>query len=183
MAPLALRFAILTAARTGEVRGMRWREVDLEAAVWTVPGERMKGGKAHRVPLSPAALDVLRSLEPLRADAGDLVFPGGRRGRPLSDMAVSEVVRRMNEGGREGEPPRWRDVEGRAVVPHGFRASFKAWTLAQGYPDMLSEMALAHADRDKVRAAYLRPGMLEPEARAPMMQAWAEHCARLPDGQ
>lgn len=178
VAPLALRFIILTAARTGEVRGMRWREVDLETAVWTVPGERMKGGKAHRVPLAPAALDLLRGLEPLGGNGGDLVFPGGRQGQPLSDMAVSEVVRRMNEGGPEGEPPRWRDVEGRAVVPHGFRATFKAWTHAQGHPDVLSEMALAHADRDKVRAAYLRPGMLEPEARAPMMRAWAEHCAR-----
>jgi integrase len=148
VAALALRFAVLTAARTGEVRGMRWREVDLEAAVWTVPGERMKGGKAHRVPLAPAALDLLRGLEPLRRDGGDLVFPGGRRGKPLSDMAISEVVRRMNEGGPKGGPPRWRDAEGRAVVPHGFRATFKAWSLAQGHPDVLSEMALAHADRE-----------------------------------
>ena len=179
-APLALRFVVLTAARTGEVQGMRWREVDLDAAVWTVPGERMKGGKAHRVPLSPAALEVLRELLPLRRTGADLVFPGGREGRALSDMAVSEVVRRMNGGGGEGEPPRWRDHEGRAIVPHGFRATFKVWSLAQGFPDVLSEMALAHADKDKVRAAYLRPGMLEPEARAPMMRAWAEHCDRPP---
>ncbi|MBD0275599.1 MAG: tyrosine-type recombinase/integrase [Acetobacteraceae bacterium] len=176
-APLALRFIVLTAARTGEVRGMRWQEVDLDAAVWTVPGQRMKGGKVHRVPLSPAALDVLRELLPLRRTGTDLVFPGGREGQALSDMAISEVVRRMNEGGAEGEPPRWRDHEGRAVVPHGFRATFKVWSLAQGFPDTLSEMALAHADRDKVRGAYLRADMLEPEARRPMMEAWAAECA------
>jgi hypothetical protein len=108
MAPLALRFAILTAARSGEVRGMRWSEVDLDVAVWTVPGERMKGGRTHRVPLSPAALAVLEAVRPLAREPQSLVFPGGKAGQPLSDMAISEVVRRMNEGGAGGEPPRCR---------------------------------------------------------------------------
>jgi len=157
-----------------------WNPVGLAIVDYAGRFDRMKGGKTHRVPLSPAALAVLRELLPRRTKGIDLVFPGGREGKPLSDMAISEVVRRMNDGGEEGEPWRWRDHEGRAVVPHGFRATFKAWTLALGYSDMLSEMALAHADKDKVRAAYLRPDMLEPEARAPMMQAWAEHCDRTP---
>src|SRR3954454_10713484 len=88
-APLALRFAILTASRTGEVRGMRWREVDLDAKVWTVPGERMKAGRMHRVPLSPAALAVLAEVRPLIRGPGDLVFPGTGGTKPLSDMALS----------------------------------------------------------------------------------------------
>jgi integrase len=175
----ALRFVILTAARTGEVRGMRWREVDLDAKVWTVPGDRMKAGKLHRVALSPAALAVLAEFRPLMKQSGDLVFPGGRQGKPLSDMALSEVVRRMNEGGEEGAPPRWRDAEGRAVVPHGFRSSFRDWageTRPEGRE--VVEAALAHTVKDKAEAAYARSDLLE--KRRPLMDAWADQCARLP---
>ncbi len=174
MSALALRFAVLTAARSGEVRGMRWREVDLRTRVWTIPGERMKARKLQRVPLSEAAVSVLRLVQPLGRGPDGVVFPGPRGGRALSDRSLSEVVRGMNGG---GDPPRWRDHEGRPVVPHGFRATFKVWSMAHGYPDPLSELALAHADRDTVRGAYLRGDMLEPEARRPMMEAWAAECA------
>ena len=170
---LALRFVILAAARTGEVRGMRWREVDLDAKVWTVPGDRMKAGKTHRVPLSPAALAVLETVRPLSRGADDLVFPGGRAGKPLSDMSLSEVVRRMNAG----EAPQWRDAEGRPVVPHGFRASFRMWageTRPEGRE--VVEMALAHTIKDKAEAAYARSDLLE--KRRPLMDGWAEQCGR-----
>lgn len=178
-APLALRFVILTAARTGEVRGMRWREVDLDGKVWVVPGERMKAGKMHRVPLSAAALAVLAEVRPLMKAPDSLVFPGGRQGKALSDMAVSEVVRRMNEGGEQGAVPRWHDAEGRAVVPHGFRSTFRDWageTRPEGRE--VVERALAHSIKDKAEAAYARSDLLE--KRRALMEAWAEQCARMP---
>lgn len=175
MAALALRFSILTAARTGEARKMMWGEVDEAAALWTAPAKHMKGGKVHFVPLSPAALAVLAEVKPLAAGRESLVFPGKRQGRPLSDMALSMLVRGMaTDGLAEGELPRWRDPEGRGAVPHGFRASFKAWSLAQGWGDHLSEKALAHRDKDKVRAAYAREPLTE--ERRPMMEAWAARC-------
>ena len=179
IAALALRFVILTAARSGEVRKMRWREVDLGAKVWTVPGERMKAGKTHRVPLSPAALEALETVRPLAKGAADLVFPSVRKNVPLSDMTLSEVVRRMNEGGEPGARPRWCDAGGRAVVPHGFRASFRMWageTRPEGRE--VVEMALAHTIKDKAEASYARSDLLE--KRRPLMDAWAEQCARLP---
>jgi integrase len=175
IAAQALYFAILTAARVGEVRGMRWRELDLEARVWVVPGHRMKSSNTHRVPLSHGALAVLAEVRPLMKSADDLVFPGWRQGRPLSDRAISEVVRRMNEQGNRDEPLRWRDAEGRAVVPHGFRSSFRDWcgeTRAEGRE--VVEAALAHSIRDKAEAAYARSDLLE--KRRPLMNAWAELC-------
>jgi integrase len=177
MAAKALQFAILTASRTGAVRLMQWREIDLEAGVWTAPAANMKTKKAHRTPLAPAAMALLLSVKDLAKKPDDLVFPGARTGRPLSDMVLSMLVRGMAcDGLADHEPPRWRDIEGRAVVPHGFRASFKGWSLAASYPDPLSELALAHTDKDKVRAAYAREDMLE--QRMPMMDAWAEHCMK-----
>ena len=176
IASQALRFTILTAARTGEVRGMRWREVDLGAKVWVVPADRMKAARMHRVPLSPAALAVLAEVQPLKKKADDLVFPSVKQDAPLSDMALSEVVRRMNEGGEEGAAPRWRDAEGRAVVPHGFRSSFRDWageTRPEGRE--VVEAALAHTIKDKAEAAYARSDLLE--KRRPLMDAWAEQCA------
>ena len=175
IAAQALRFVILTAARTGEVRGMRWSEVDVDAKVWTVPGDRMKAGKMHRVPLSAASLDVLAEVRPLMRRTDDLVFPSLRKNVPLSDMALSEVVRRMNEGGAEGARPRWRDAEGRAVVPHGFRSTLRDWA-GETRPDgrEVVEAALAHSIRDKAEAAYARSDLLE--KRRPLMEAWAEQC-------
>jgi integrase len=175
----ALRFTILTAARTGEVRGMRWREVDLDVKVWTVPGDRMKAARMHRVPLSPTALAVLADVRPLMKRPDDLVFPSVRRNVALSDMALSEVVRRMNEGSEVGSPPRWRDAEGRAVVPHGFRSTFRDWageTRPEGRE--VVEAALAHSIKDKAEAAYARSDLLE--KRRILMTAWANHCGRAP---
>ena len=172
----ALRFVILTAARTGEVRGMRWREVDLDAKVWAVPGDRMKAGRLHRVALSPAALAALAEVRPVMKRSGDLVFPGGRQGKPLSDMALSEVVRRMNDEREEGALPRWRDAEGRAVVPHGFRSTFRDWageTRPEGRE--VVEAALAHTIKDKAEAAYARSDLLE--KRRPLMDEWGMQCA------
>lgn len=179
MGASALRFVILTAARTGEVRGMTWREVNLDAALWTVPAARMKGRRTHRVPLSAAALEVLHAARPDRPRADALVFPGADDAM-LSDMTVSAVVRRMNEaaaGDDADAPPRWRDHEGRAVVPHGFRSTFRDWageTRTEGRE--VVEHALAHAIKDKAEAAYARSDLLE--KRRPLMEAWAEWCLR-----
>jgi integrase len=174
----ALRLVILTAARTGEVRGMRWREVDLDSKVWAVAGDRMKAGRLHRVALSPAALATLAEVRPLMKRLDDLVFPSLRKTAPLSDMALSEVVRRMNDGSEEGAQPRWRDAEGRAVVPHGFRSTFRDWageTRPEGRE--VVEAALAHTIKDKAEAAYARSDLLE--KRRPLMDAWADQCTRL----
>ena len=156
---------------------MMWGEIDEAAAVWTVPAKHMKGGKTHIVALSEAALAVLTEVKPLAAGRDSLVFPGIRRGKPLSDMTLSMLVRGMaTDGLAEGELPRWRDAEGLAVVPHGFRATLKSWTLAKGWPDHLSERALSHTDKDKVRAAYARDALVE--ERRPMMQQWGEWCMK-----
>lgn len=179
MAPLALRFVILTAARTGEVRGMRWREVDRDAKLWVVPADRMKAAKTHRVPLSAGALAVLDEVRPLMRTPDDLVFPSIRKGVPLSDMALSEVVRRMNEGAEKDAPSVWRDADGRAIVPHGFRSTFRDWageTRPEGRE--VVERALAHTIRDKAEAAYARSDLLE--KRRVLMEAWGEQCQRGP---
>jgi integrase len=182
----ALRFVILTAARSGEVRGAVWGEIDFDTAVWRIPGTKMKAGRPHRVALSVEALNLLRSrrlaaqaehgAEGVAADA--LVFPSrGLAGlrRPISDQTISELLKGMSYDGRpEGAAPRWCDAEGRAVVPHGFRATFKGWSRASGWADHLSEAALAHADKDKTRAAYAREDGLD--ERRPMMEAWAAAC-------
>ena len=138
----ALEFVILTAARSGEVRGATWEEVDIEAATWTIPGERMKMGKAHRVPLSDAAMALLMAVS--KAPRAGLLFPAPRGGQ-LSDMTLSAVLRRM------GVP----------AVPHGFRSTFRDWAAeATNYPGDMAEMALAHSVADKVEAAYRRGDML-----------------------
>lgn len=171
----ALRFMILTAARSGEVRGAQWLEFDLEQGIWTIPAIRMKARKLHRVPLSEPALALLGRLADDASDSHGYVFPGSRRGRPLSDMALSMLVSGMAKDGLSPEaPPRWRDHDGRAIVPHGFRTSFRGWTRAKGWPDHLGELALAHSDKDKVRAAYARDDLVE--ERRPMMLVWADHC-------
>lgn len=153
----ALDFAILTAARSGEVRGATWNEIDLDAAIWTIPGERMKAGREHRVPLSRDAVALLRSL-PRHADT-DLVFVGARGGQ-LSDMTLSAVIRRM----------------GAPCVPHGFRSTFRDWAAERSsYPSEMAEMALAHTISNKVEAAYRRGDLFEKRRR--MMEDWARFCA------
>ena len=177
MSALALRFAILTAARPGEVRAMTWEEIDFESRVWVIPGAKMKGGKTHFVPLSNAALDILKEVLPLQHDRNDFVFPSRKKETALSDMSLSMLLRGMAYDGVEnGMRPRWVDSEGHMVVPHGFRATFKAWSLANSWPDHLSEKALSHSDKDRVRAAYAREPLTE--ERRPMMQAWADWCCK-----
>ncbi|HEY1779243.1 MAG TPA: integrase arm-type DNA-binding domain-containing protein [Roseiarcus sp.] len=153
MGARALEFAILTAARSGEVRGATWDEIDLEARVWTVPASRMKAGREHRVPLSRSALDLLKELP--RMGDSDLLFPAARGGQ-LSDMTLAAVLRRMKVN----------------AVPHGFRSSFRDWAAERtAYPGEMAELALAHTIGDKTEAAYRRGTMFERRRR--MMDDWA----------
>ena len=159
MGARALEFAILCASRSGEVRGATWAEIDLDAAVWTIPAARMKMGKEHRVPLSDAALELLKALP--RIQDNELVFPAARGGQ-LSDMTLSAVLRRMKV----------------PAVPHGFRSTFRDWCAEfTNYPRDVAEMALAHAIGDKVEAAYRRGDLFG--KRQKMMQGWADYCARV----
>ena len=155
----ALEFAVLTAARSGEALGARWDEIDLKRGIWVVPGERMKGGKEHRVPLAPRAVEILNEMAEIQLN--EFVFFGTKQGRPLSNMAMLMLLRDLRPG----------------VTVHGFRSAFKDWASeATSFPDYLSEAALAHASADKVRAAYARSDLFE--KRRKLMEAWAQHCQR-----
>ncbi len=176
MAAKALEFVILTAARTGEVRGARWSEIDLAEALWVIPAERMKGKRLHRAPLSTAAVALLRELLPHKAGPASLVFPSSKPGKPLSDMTLSMLIRRMNG---DADPPAWRDITGRPIVPHGFRSTFRVWAGEEtAYPREVVEAALAHVLRDKVEAAYARTDLLE--RRRPLMEEWGKVCGGPP---
>jgi integrase len=154
IAAKALEFTILTAARTGEVIGAQWDEINLKARVWTVPADRMKGSREHRVPLTDAAIAVLEQMREVRQN--EFMFPGDRRAM-MSNMAMDMLLRRM----------------GRDVTVHGFRSTFKDWASERtNFPNEVSEAALAHAVGDKVEAAYRRGDMFEKRRR--LMEAWAE---------
>jgi integrase len=161
---LALQFAILTAARTGEVIDAQWSEVDVHAAVWTVPPARMKGGKEHRAPLSDAALAVLHEAAMLRqGTAGEAaVFPGSRPGKGVGDAAMRKLLGGMGRGD---------------LTVHGFRSTFRDWAAETGQPNDIAEAALAHALGSKVQAAYQRGDLLE--RRRKLMASWAAFCARV----
>jgi integrase len=161
-AALALQFTILTAARTGEVIGARWSEIDLAARAWTIPGERMKAGKEHRVPLTDAALDVLRRMQPARPAAGDgYVFPGRGKDVGLSNMSLTAVLKRMGRGD---------------LTVHGFRSTFRQWTGEMtSVAREVAEAALAHSLKDKVEAAYARNDLFD--RRRKLMEQWATFCA------
>ena len=167
---LALRFQILTATRSGEVRGASWAEIDLQAGIWSIPAHRMKTGSEHRVPLSEAALEILRGMKPTSA----FVFANSRGGQ-ISDMAATMAIRRMHE--RETEADRKGFIDARTeeiAVPHGFRSSFKDWaTETTSFPNEVSEMALAHGVENKVEAAYRRGDLFE--KRRGLMEAWAAY--------
>lgn len=170
VAARALEFAILTAARSGEVRGAIWSEIDLDAKTWTIPAKRMKAKKKHSVPLSKDAVALLQAL-PRIAD-NDLLFPGTRDGQSLSDMSLSAVIRRMNEG-EDGSS--WVDEAGEEIVPHGFRSTFRDWCSEDThYSGEMAEKALAHAIANATEAAYRREDMLE--KRRQMMEDWAARC-------
>jgi integrase len=162
VAAQALEFAILTASRTGETIGARWPEFDLLDEIWTVPPERMKGGRAHRVPLSPRALAILKEMRLLRpaGDAVGYVFPGGKAGHPLSNMAFLMLLRRMGHAD---------------LTAHGFRATFKTWGSERtSYQSEIVEASLAHVIGSKVEQAYQRGDMFEKRRR--LMQQWATFC-------
>lgn len=153
----ALEFTILTAARTGESIGARLIEVDLAAKTWTVDASRMKAGKEHRVPLCDRAIEILK---PLLANGGEFVFEGARANRPLSNMAMLEMLRGM---------------KGDGLTVHGFRSSFFDWGHdLTGHPKELLDIALAHTVADKVEAAYRRSDMFEKRRR--LMADWANFC-------
>jgi integrase len=161
MGARALEFAILTAARSGEVRGATLHEIDRKAKVWTIPAERMKAGREHRVPLTDEALAVIDQAARLRkVDDTDVLFPGPRGGQ-LSDMTLTAVLRRL----------------GTPAVPHGFRSTFKDWAAERtNFPNELTEMALAHTISDKTEAAYRRGDLFEKRRR--LMRDWAAFIAR-----
>jgi integrase len=163
MAALALEFAILTAARTGEALGARWDGIDLGARLWTIPAERLKSRREHRVPLIDRAVDILRTISLTREDDQDSVFlfRGLRRGKPLSNMALEMVLRRM-------------EIENATV--HGFRSSFRDWCGNEtNFPREVAESALAHVTGNATEQAYRRSDALD--KRHALMDAWAEYCA------
>lgn len=164
MAARGLGFLILTAARTGEVLGATWDEIDMQAGIWTIPACRMKAGREHRVPLSEPALAIVRTLSETRAS--DFVFPGQKPGRPLSGMAFEMLMRRIGAG---------------AYTAHGFRSAFRDWAGDEtSFPREVAEQALAHRVGDATERAYRRADALG--RRRELMGAWASYCAAAPDG-
>lgn len=154
---LALEFLILTAARSGEVRGAMWSEFDLEAGLWTIPAVRMKAKREHRVPVAPRALALLRTLGNGKRD--ELVFPGKKEGKPMSDMTLAKVLKRMKVD----------------VTPHGFRSTFRDWVYEETETAReVAEAALAHAVGDATEKAYRRGDALE--KRRKLMQEWESFC-------
>lgn len=170
MGAAALRFLALTAARSGEVRGALWSEIDLERGIWTVPAERMKMDRPHRVPLSAEAVALLRALP--RMEGNNLVFPAARGGM-LSDMSISAVMRRMNAAAVERGDPGYLDpASHRPAVPHGLRSSFSDWCAERtSYPGEMRELALAHKISNAVEAAYRRGDQFEKRRR--LMEDWS----------
>jgi integrase len=158
-AALALEFAILTAARSGEVLGAQWDEFDVGRAIWTIPAARMKAGREHRVPLSKRALKIVKAMH--EACDGVFVFSGQKVGKPLSVMALEMVLRRMK-------------IEG--VTVHGFRSAFRDWAAeCTNFTHEVCEAALAHVIANKAEAAYRRGDLFD--KRRKLMEAWAVYCA------
>ena len=154
----ALRFTILTAVRSSETLNATWDEVDFEQKVWTIPAERMKAGKSHRVPLSKAAISILQDMKMNRQN--DFIFPGNKAGKPLSNMSMTTVLRKMGRGD---------------IKTHGFRSTFRDWAAElSGAPREVAEHALAHKLIDKVEAAYFRSDLFE--KRKTLMEDWARYC-------
>jgi integrase len=161
VAARAFEFLILTAARTGEVIGARWPEINLREKLWTIPAERMKAGKEHRVPLSPRAVEILEAIRPGPSEADGFVFPGNKANKPLSNMAFLMLLRRMERVG---------------MTAHGLRSSFRDWCAERtNFPSEVAEMALAHAVGSKVEAAYRRGDLYG--KRQQLMDHWATFCA------
>jgi len=163
VAARALEFTILTAARTGETIGARGQEINAKERLWNVPADRMKAKKEHRVPLSDRALGIVKSMG--GNSKQDYVFPGGRTGKPLSNMAMLKLLERM---GRDD------------LTVHGFRSTFRDWAAERSdFPNEIVEMALAHVVDDKTEAAYRRGDLFE--KRRHLMEAWSEYCETVAD--
>jgi len=183
MAAKAVEFTILTACRSGEVRGAQWSEFDFNQKIWTIPKERMKARREHQVPLSDAALAVLTSV-PLThsalagAQAASKTDPfvfAGTKGQMLSDMTLTAVIRRMNS---EEERPIWTDATGQGITVHGFRSSFRMWAAeTTAYPREVAEHALAHQLPDLVERAYQRGTQFA--KRQALMAEWGSHCSSI----
>ena len=157
-------FLVLTAVRSGEVRGATWAEIDTDENIWIIPPERMKAGREHRVPLPPAAVLILDEMRARRSNETDLVFPGAKRGRPISDMAFSMLYRRLEI----------------RVSTHGFRTSFRTWAAeCTDFPREVAEAALAHLVADLTERAYQRSDFFQ--KRRALMDAWAEFCVGCAD--
>jgi integrase len=158
IAATALEFTILCATRTSETLNAAWSEFDLDNRLWTIPAGRMKGGREHRVPLCDRAIAIVQQMQ--TATRSDYVFPGARRGRPLSNMAMLTTLRRMGRGD---------------LTAHGFRSTFRTWAgECTSYQREVIEAALAHANGDKVEAAYMRGDLFDKRRR--LMDAWAAYC-------
>ncbi len=155
---LAFEFLVLTATRSGETREATWTEFDLDKAVWTIPAARMKAKKLHRVPLPPRCIAILKEAATLKRDGDDLVFPGTKDKRPLSDMTLSKLMREL----------------GICAVPHGFRSSFRVWAGEQTHhPHEVMEFALAHVIKNKAEAAYARSDLFD--KRRALMVDWSDY--------
>ena len=160
MTRLSFEFLVLTSARSGEVRMSTWSEIDLESSTWTVPAERMKARREHRVPLCRRCLEILAEARELNPPGSGLIFPA-RTGESLSDMTYAALMRRLRI----------------PALPHGFRSSFKNWSIEASLIDdrwFSSELALAHDIGDETEKAYATTDLLEP--RRPLTEAWAEFC-------
>jgi integrase len=154
----ALEFLILTATRVAETLNATWHEIDLDVRMWVIPASRMKAAREHRVPLSDAAVALLEKMEAIRAE--DYVFPGGKKGRPLSQQSLIDLLHRLDKH----------------VTSHGFRSSFRDWAAERtNFPREIAEMSLAHSVGDAVERAYQRSDLLE--RRRQLMQAWSDYCA------
>ena len=186
MSHRALEFGILTAARSGEVRGATWNEIDVKAKLWTIPAGRMKANREHVVTLSDEAVKLLQALPRVKRvahvgkqteDEPDYLFPATRGGQ-LSDMALTKAVRDMHEAETKAKREGWIDPKsGRVAVVHGFRSTFRDWTAETGYERDMAELALAHDVGSAVERAYRRTDMVERRRR--MMQDWADYCAKI----
>lgn len=169
MGSLALKFLCLTAARSGEVRGMTWNEIDLENRIWTIPKERMKANREHRIPLPDAAVQILQDVPHLSGCYHVFFSPTGKQ---LSDMSISAVLRRMDENAVRNGTKRYLDKRSdRPAVPHGLRSTFRDWAAEQGIDHVLAELALAHTVGNSVERAYRRTDMVE--KRRDILEQWA----------
>jgi integrase len=167
----ALEFLILTAARSVEVTGMLWSEVDLHNRLWTIPGSRMKSGREHRVPLSDRAVAILGGLKHLPDNPH--VFPGGKRGKGLGPRALLAALERMQDGVTRDS------VTQDGVTVHGFRSSFRTWAAERtNHPREICEVALAHAVGDETERAYQRGDLLDKRRR--LMEQWSAFCRSKP---